>query len=140
MNPINFNSKGYVSKYVKDGLKARNEAVSAATATETKKDTFNPKYKSKNRNNGFFATIALMAVSAFAAYKGKGKIQEAVKSVSSQVSNLKTKFPNLSQAFSSLKEACKTPEAAIKNVGTKIMKPLKAVGNFIVNLFSKKTK
>ncbi len=139
MNPINFNSKGYVSKYGNEELKGRNGVVSTVNSNETPKDTFNPKYKSKKKNGGIFATIALMAASAFAAYKGKGKIQSAVKAASSKASSLKTKFPNLSQAFSSLKKACETPAGILRSAGSVIIKPLKTAKNFIINLFSKKT-
>ncbi len=146
MNPIKFGEINYSSKYGKDALKARIENTSTQ---EVKSDSFNPKYKSKSNKKaaGIFTTIALMAATGIAAYKGKGKIQQILKNTNSNVTtaikDFATKHPNLSQAGKSLKEAgthlkdaCAKPTEFVKKGANIIAKPFKAIYNGAKNIFS----
>ncbi len=108
------------------------------------KDSFDKKYKT-NRNKeamNTIGTIALMAVSAFAAFKNKDKISNIINQLkgktNSGVNTLKTKFPNISDAMSSIRKACDTPINGIKNVGSKAVKAASYTADKVKGIFSKK--
>jgi len=103
-----------------------NQGVAEQNYTQTQKipnDSYNPKYKPKKNKKtaGVLSTIVLMAGSAFAAYKGRGKIQKISSDVATTGgkiiknfwSGFSTKNPNMSTAISSFGKACKTPINAI---------------------------
>ncbi len=103
-----------------------NQGVTEQNYTQTQKipnDSYNPKYhpKKNKKNAGVLSTIVLMVGSAFAAYKGRGKIQkvsshiatEGGKIIGNFWSGFSTKNPNMSAAISSFGEACKTPVRAM---------------------------
>lgn len=121
----------YKSKYGSSGLKKRNETT-AADSTENK-DSFASTHK-KKKNYSVLGTIALIAATAFATYKGKDAIGGFIKNAKSTIgkkvagAKLATKWPNLTQAVKSFGEACKTPA-----------KPFIKAGKFITGLFTKKT-
>lgn len=105
------------------GIPKDTKAEINTVTKEIPNDSYNPKYKPKRNKKaaGTITTVALMAASAFAAYKGKKHIHNAATAVSKKVgkytdniwSGFKAKCPNLGNAISSLGKACKTPINAI---------------------------
>lgn len=114
--------------------KPANNAGNYAPAKDIPNDaySFNTKYKPKKNKKtaGVLTTIALMAVSAFAAYKGRGKIQQVSSDISKTggekarkiFNDFTSKFPNLGEAVRSLGRACKTPIKAISELFHKTQK------------------
>lgn len=146
MNPIKIGEVNYSSKYGKDGLRAKTEYV---PNQEVQNDSFNSKYKSKNNKKaaGIIGTIALMAASAFAAYKGKGQIQKFIKgtgeNINKAVGDFAKKHTNMAAAGKSLKEAgghlkkaCSHPSEVITKAAGTIAKPFKSAWKGIKNIFT----
>ncbi len=123
MESVSFGSQNYDTKYQKQEKQPEQAQV---IHKKTPKDSFDKKYKQKKSTKGLgiAATIGLMAASAFAAYKGKDTIKGTYTALKTQAaksgSNLKTKFPNMTQSLSYLKKACDTPLNAIKGFGKNI--------------------
>lgn len=128
----------YNSKYGKEALRSINSYNSTAPCN-TKTDTYSSKFEQAKKNNNsksVLTTIALMAVSAFAAYKGKNAIQKVIKGCSSATGKTASKVskgfskvcPNLSESIKYFGKACKSPVNGVKKLASGI-----------VNLF-KKTK
>lgn len=124
MNPIRFGESNYNSPYGKDKLQAKTANMSSGANTEVEKDSFNPKYKSKNNTGSVVASIALTTAGVVAAFKNKAKIKDVL-------GTLKTKLPSLSTVKEFASSHLKSGVEAAK-------KPIKAIGNFVTNLIHKK--
>lgn len=135
MNPIRIGESNYNSPYGKEKLQARTENFSTGSQGEVKKDSFNPKYKSKNNTAGTIATIGVIVASAFAVFKGKGKIKDVLGGLNQNkgefFKGIKEKLPKLS----GLKESCKTH---LKSGSESLKKPLNSIGTFISNIVKKR--
>ncbi len=140
MNPIRFGESNYNSPYGKDKLQAKTETLSSGAQTKVEKDSFNPKYKSKNNTAGIATSIAVAAASAFALFKGKGKIKDVIGNLKQNKGEIfkgvKEKLPKIKlPKFSAVKDSCST---YLKSGMEAAKKPLKAIGNFVTNLIHKK--
>ncbi len=109
---VNFNNPSYNSKFGSFGLQQMTKVKSQDKKNDT--DIFKAT-KKRNKKKSILTTLALVAATAFATYKGKNVISGGINKVTKAASttakriNFSSKFPNLSQAGKSLKEAFKTP-------------------------------
>ncbi len=135
MNPIRLGESNYSSPYGKERLQARTENYSTGSQKEVQKDSYNPKYKSKNNTAGTIAAIGAAAISAFAVFKGKGKIKDVIVSLKQNKGEIFKGIKNKLPKLSTLKESCKTH---LKSGAETLKKPLKSIGTFISNIIKKK--